>query len=359
MVDSSSLHCVVCGSPVTPDNSLWTAPGLRTEWPSLMCAGCGRRYPVCSGVPVMFVEEASVRRVVDAERVSSTVNELSSRMAEASELAGDDLNALRQGDPHEDSLTWEFYFWEHWKQQDEGVVCFDLDKIDRFLEQDREGGGRLAFLERVEKYAGGIDGKIMLNVGAGRDLLLERVLQRGCAVVEVDVVLEPLVRLRERGAHLCVCCDARRLPFSSGAFDCCTSFGSLHHIWPIEGALSEMMRTTNGHVHLNEPNSLALTRLALHLPPALRSRLKRWYSEGHSRSPYEAPIHPKAVRRAVRESGGRVVSLTFPRSSWVSESAAGLRKLVRYVNMAAVAMLPVTSSHFDAVIRSSSVASSN
>lgn len=268
-------------------------------------------------------------------------------------MAADDLDDLRRGDPLQDSLAWELYFWEHWKREDEGVVSFNRKRIDHFLERDREGGGRPAFLDEVEHYAGGVDGKRLLNIGAGRDLLLERLLERGCHVTEVDVVLEPLLYLRERGAQSCVCCDARRLPFADNAFDVCTSFGSLHHMWPIRNALSEMLRVTDGHVHLNEPNSLALTRLALLLPRLLRSRLKRWYSEGHSRSPYEACISPTALRRAVQESGGRVVSLTFPRSSWVSGDAVGLRRIVRYANMAAVAVLPFTSSHFNAVVRQS------
>jgi SAM-dependent methyltransferase/uncharacterized protein YbaR (Trm112 family) len=356
VIAKGDLICIHCGAQLIESDQTWSAPGLSGEWPALACRQCGRLFPVRDGVPVVFGDEARTRAVVDPDQASMRVPEVASRMAAASELAGDDLHELRLGDPLQDSLAWEFYFWERWKNEDEGVVSFDRGKIDRFLERDREGGGRLAFLDEVERYAGGVEGKTLLNIGAGRDLLLERFLERGSFVVEVDVVLEPLVYLRERGAQLCVCCDARRLPFANDTFDFCTSFGSLHHIWPIQDAVSEMIRVTQGHVHLNEPNSFALTRLALRLPPLIRSRLKRWYSEGQSRSPYEDCISPNALRRAVKKSGGRIVRLSFPRSSWMSSDAGGLRRMVRYMNMAAVAVLPFTSSHFDAVIRRSRTA---
>jgi SAM-dependent methyltransferase/uncharacterized protein YbaR (Trm112 family) len=353
MVSINDLVCIHCGEPLALSERPWSAPGLSGEWPALSCGGCGVLYPIRDDVPVIFSDETRTRAVMNTGEVERSVRNLAARMAEAAELAGEDLDELKRGEPLEDSLAWELYFWEQWKRQDEGIVSFDRARIDRFLEQDREGGGRLAFLQEVERFANGVQGKTLLNVGAGRDLLLERFLERDCSVVEVDVVLEPLTYLRRRGAHLCVCCDARRLPFANGAFDVCTSFGSLHHIWPIEDAVREMMRTTRGHVHLNEPNSLALTRLALRLPAPVRNRLKHWYSEGHSRSPYEACIDPRALRRAVVTSGGRVVRFSFPRSSWVSSGASGLRRAVRLANMAAVALLPFTSSHFDVVIRGS------
>ena len=32
---------------------------LKEEDPELVCVGCGRRYPVRDGIPVMLVEEAT------------------------------------------------------------------------------------------------------------------------------------------------------------------------------------------------------------------------------------------------------------------------------------------------------------
>jgi uncharacterized protein YbaR (Trm112 family) len=347
----TNLICVRCHEHLRSSETPWSADGLRGQWPALACCGCGASYPVHEGVPVIFVDDDRIRAVIDPEEVAGRVQGLGERMGRAAALTSDDLESLKLGDALQDSLSWEMYFWEHWKGEDLGVIDFDRHKIDGFLEVDREGGGRLAFLSKVVKYARGVRGKSLLNIGAGRDLLLERFLDEGCRVTEVDVILEPLVYLRRRRAHLCVCCDARQLPFENSAFHVTTSFGSLHHIWPIDETIAEMVRVTDGHVHLNEPNSYALTRLALSLPAALRNRLKGWYSEGHSRSPYEGCISPLAVKRAVVRARGRTVNMSFPRSSWVSPDARGLRKLVRLASMAVVGLLPFTSSHFDAVVR--------
>ncbi|CAN5297089.1 MAG: Trm112 family protein [Acidimicrobiia bacterium] len=42
------MQCVRCAGRLEP----------QTEPPSLLCTGCGLRYPVVDGVPVMLLEEA-------------------------------------------------------------------------------------------------------------------------------------------------------------------------------------------------------------------------------------------------------------------------------------------------------------
>jgi SAM-dependent methyltransferase len=353
---SDPIRCVRCGAAVSSGDAEWGTDSSEADLaggvlPALECHGCGALYPVWEGVPVMFEDEERTRAVLSGSFGSDRVGQVERKMSQAARLASDALAGLKEGDERLDALGWEIYFWEQWKAEDLGVVNYDRRKIDAFLECDTEGGGRLDFLRRVSEEAGGLSGKVALNIGAGRDLLLERFLDAGCRVVEVDVVLEPLALLRRRGAHLCVCCDARKLPFDDGAFDVATSFGTLHHIWPIEEPLRELLRVTRGSVHVNEPNSYALTRWALRLPAGVRNRLKRWYSEGQSRSPYESCISPRAFRRSVSRASGRVVELSFPRSSWVSRGSGGIRGLVRAANLLLLDVLPFASSHFDAVVR--------
>lgn len=344
------LRCARCAGRIARDGSTWTAEGIPDDYPALVCADCGARYPVSDGVPIIFDDDERARVILDPRARADRVGDVTRKMERAVGLAGDALESLKEGDSTLDALGWEIYFWEEWKRMDEGVIDFDRARIDAYLERDTEGGGRLAFLRRTRDAAGGLAGRVVLNVGAGRDLLLERFLEEEARVVEVDVVLEPLVRLHRRGADLCVCCDARKLPFEDAAFDVTTSFGTLHHIWPIEEPIAEMIRLTRNHVHVNEPNSYALTRLALRLPSPIRNRLKRWSAGDHSRSPYEGCISPREFVRAVDRAGAEVVSLSYPRSSWIPEGATGLRRAVRTSNMLVLRAFPFASSHFDAVI---------
>ena len=49
MIDPQLLELLACPACKTP---------VREEGEQLVCAQCGRRYPVRDGIPVMLVEEA-------------------------------------------------------------------------------------------------------------------------------------------------------------------------------------------------------------------------------------------------------------------------------------------------------------
>ncbi len=225
-----------------------------------------------------------------------------------------------------------------------------IKEIEKYLNKDTEGGGRLKFFNKVLSFNGDISTKRLLNIGAGRDFLLEKFIGKGCEVIERDTVLESPLLLKKRGASFCVCCDARALPFENNTFDIATSFCVLHHIWPIEESVNELLRVTHGNIHFNEPNCFALTRIGLLFPGPLKHRLKRFYSGDLSRSPYEDTINPYFFKRIVSSAGGECVDLSFQMNSWIPKKSRNIKKFLRIINLILVVLVPLASTHFDAVI---------
>ena len=205
------------------------------------------------------------------------------------------------------------------KRQQQGIKnigSVPLPQIEKYLKNDNEGGGRLQFFDE------------------------------GCEVIEQDIILESLLLLKNRGASFCVCSDARSLPFANNTFDIATSFGVLHHIWPIEQTIAEWLRVTSGNVHFNEPNYFALTRAALLLPSPIKRKLKQYCLGDYSHSPYEDTINPYLFKKIAK-----VIYLSFPRSSWISSQSKGIKKVLRMINLLLVNLFPLMSSHFDTVIK--------
>ena len=339
------LRCLQCGRELCCQAEGDSPGGLR-------CVSCGREYPQAGGAAVMFAEPGRAEILVNPELYAQHLASLENKAKQASGLTADQLGQFRQDEP-EDSLGWEILFWERWKNDDAGFLNFDAERIEEFLASDCEGGGRAGFFEEIRKHCPDLSGKKLLNIGAGRDFLLERFTRAGCDVFEQDTVLEPLKLLKARGASFCVCSDARQLPFADNTFDLVTSFAVLHHIWPIEQTLAELLRVLKpgGLACFNEPNAWAITRAALVLPSLLKRKLKRFYSGDDTPSPYERSIGPLKFRRAIRANGGQIAEMSFKRTSWISPQSQGLKKFLRKVNIAAAHLLPITSSHFSALVR--------
>lgn len=146
-----------------------------------------------------------------------------------------------------------------------------------------------------------------------------------------------------------MCSDARSLPFGDNAFDMTTSFGTLHHIWPIEEPIRELLRVTRGNIHLNEPNYFALTRAALLLPTPIKRKLKQFYLSDYSHSPYEDSINPYRLKK-IASGRSAEVNLSFPKSSWISQESRGIKMLLRKINLLLLYIAPFAASHFDAIM---------
>jgi ubiquinone/menaquinone biosynthesis C-methylase UbiE/uncharacterized protein YbaR (Trm112 family) len=318
----------------------------------IICKSCGTGYPVIQGIPIMFKDTNRIKALIDSKQYEYLLKNAEQKMKQASQVTGSELERFKNNnDPLSDALSWEILFWEKWKHSDKGFLEYDKEKIERYLENDVIGGGKLRFFKKVcnENLAG----KSVLNIGAGRDFLLEKYLESGCKVVEQDIVLESLLYLKKRGASFCICCDARSLPFKDNTFDISTCFEVLHHIWPIEQPIAELIRVTSGNIYITEPNYFSLTRIALLLPNPIKKKVKQYYSGDYSHSPYETPINPYLFKKIIKKSdSAQIIELTFTKSSWISKEFKSFEmKALRILNIILVNLLPIGSSHFMSVIK--------
>lgn len=346
------LRCVHCGGPLRAPQSPDQYRGFPMVNREMVCTSCGKGYPLVENIPVMFIDENRTQLLLDAPAYDSRLLTARNKVKSLAHLTGDELGQFAEtcaASP--DALTWEMAFWEIWKQSDPALAEGRPEKIGQQLEQDSTAGGRGKFFDRVQRSCPDLPGKHLLNIGAGRDFLLELFLSAGCHVIEQDIVLESLLYLKRRGASFCICGDARKLPFQDEVFQLAVCFEVLHHIWPIEEPLKELLRTTSGHVHVVEPNRFALTRLPLCFPDPLKRRLKKLYSGDYSHSPYETPIDPGYFKDLVHKSHGEIVDFYYTRSSWISSQAEGLRAILRETNIFLALLFPLLSSHFVAIIQ--------
>lgn len=95
----------------------------------------------------------------------------------------------------------------------------------------------------------------ILEIGGGRSGLA-RLLYPGAEVVTLDLDFALLGQSPGDAGAAFVCGDARRLPFSDGAFDAVTLFDVLEHILDDEAAAGEALRVTRpgGVVLVSTPN---------------------------------------------------------------------------------------------------------
>jgi SAM-dependent methyltransferase/uncharacterized protein YbaR (Trm112 family) len=343
------LLCPSCRCPrlAVEEPSFYRTTNAAVE-AELVCASCGRRYPVIADVPVLFSDPERITFALDRaakERSVGAVADLNRQYLSSS--SGKRLRLA--GERDEGQLAWEYFYWSRWAGERSGEVGFlegDRDRINRFLKDPELGAGRLHFLMEVERAEGGLRQKLLLNVGCGRDLLLEHMLDRGCRVVEQDIVLDSLLAVKKRGAPFCVCGDLAELPIADNVVDVLTSFGVLHHVWPIRRPLAHVLRVLapGGGAHFAEPNAFALaTVVKSFLPGPLFKVLERLQREQVSPSPFERCINPYVLSSLFREMGlsKRDIKRSFLRDKR-GKLPLPVELLVRYLLLLA----PVLSTRF-------------
>jgi SAM-dependent methyltransferase len=252
------LRCPACGSAVELADA------------TLVCGGCGARYPVVDGTPRMLI--AGERPPGEAAVARRTA----------------------------DSFAYE---WE------------------RFGFMRDEWGRNFADYLRPHEPAS-LAGKSVIDVGCGSGRHSFHAAAAGAHVVAVD--LGDSIDVARRNlppSVLTVQADAEALPFEPGSFDLVMSIGVLHHLPDTERALRSIARYAKpgGHVHVylywvperaSHRRVLALVtglrRLTVRLPHGLLHALCY---------PLAALLHVAFVaphRALRRRSRGRLIAETLP-----------------------------------------------
>lgn len=321
----------------------------------LLCPVCRTRYPIISGIPVLFPDEPRRNFTIDKGLQWQLIEKIASLEQEIRYENRDKHRAVFSSEEVE-SLAWEYFFWWNWvSNEDYGTIKFCREEIKRYLEEDREGGGRKRFFEMVKDREISLNKKLILNVGAGRDFLLEEFLEAGALVIEQDIILDALLALQQRGAPG-ICSDLRSLPIKPGSIDIVTSFGTLHHVWPIETPIRETVRIIRpgGALYLNEPNGWAVPVLARSLLDRIPSKLRRMIVagvmlSGHSPAPHEKSISRRQMLRALRANGD------FPDvgTMFLHSNSFGMQPALRLLDALVAKMVPPLSSHIFVYARKS------
>ena len=330
----SFLACPLCGKDLQ----------LTSSEKGLSCSVCKTKYPVIEGIPILFSDENRREFTVNKEVQDSIIQDVK-KLNELKPLYRERLKNKITTEEIE-SLAWEKFFWRNWEEnEDYGTIQFDKKRINNFLARDVEGGGRMRFFDAVRTNESPITGKILLNVGCGRDFLFEKFQESGAIVIEQDIVLDSLIKLKRRGA-LGICCDLRKLPIKERVVDIVTSFGVIHHVHPIEEPLSEISRVlkTKGSFYVNEPNKLAFGTLAKDLTPSfLRRMAEKSVKWGRMiPSPYEESINPKQFVSILKKEGFSTIKLGF-----IPKVQDYIPKPFQFPLSLLLRIFPIFSSHFE------------
>jgi len=317
----------------------------------LVCLSCGQSYPVSNGIPVMFNDKKRTEVLTSSACYEKQLQLAKEKKENAESLNQVEFSQLTEKEKLFDALMGEILIWEKWKSLSNGTPVYDKEEIERYLENGRQGGGKQKFLDRIKKDNMPIEGKRILDIGSGWFVLLEYLINEGCEVVAQDVLPESLLLLKKRGASFCICCDARVLPFEENAFDIASCFEVIHHIWPIGQPIRELLRVTSSNIHIDEPNSYAVTRAARLLPKPILKKITQIFADADSHSPHEKSINPYEFKKIVKNNSGKIKQFRFTKTSWISGDKNRVMKMISAMISLIIHILPLVSSHFYSVIK--------
>jgi uncharacterized protein YbaR (Trm112 family)/SAM-dependent methyltransferase len=276
---------------------------LRELGSVLFCAECGMSYPIVEGIPILFPDEERIQFVTDKAFQAKTVAK--SRLSPYARSRETALQRLSPKALRLLQIAYEQRFFEYWLECANWFLDGQQGQQLRKEEMCTHLRGRhKEFFDHVIANEESVKAKVILNVGAGRDPILELFSERGAYVIEQDILLDSLRYLKKRGA-LGVCSDLRCLPMRSGSAHIITSFGVIHHVQPISAPLREMARLlrSSGTLYAHEPNALFSSRSVEKFVPLwvyrrpYRSLIAASgpdpFDVGHS--PFETAIYPRAL----------------------------------------------------------------
>jgi len=173
-----------------------------------------------------------------------------------------------------------------------------------------------AFYDRIIQNTIGRlpSGAVIIDVGCGSGAWSARILERGHAVIGIDVSKGMIRNARRlfkdrRKDFFGVCGHAENLPFRHGAIDCVFYGFSLHHVPNIPSALREVYRCLKpeGSVILVEPNGSNPIRLLSSVAGKLFDRTKARSFQ----SPAERPLKVSLVNKVLSGCGFRVIEVSM------------------------------------------------
>jgi len=152
---------------------------------------------------------------------------------------------------------------------------------------------------RFEAFVQPRPGLRVLDIGCGTGQSRQLYAGYASEYVGVDLSETALARARAKFPEdRWSCCDARALPFGSGAFDLVAYSSVLHHIPDFDAALREGLRVLapGGRAFAFDPN-------LLHPAMALFRHPRSPLYSSHGVSPNEAPLLPSVLRDGFARAG--------------------------------------------------------
>ncbi len=217
--------------------------GLSWQPDEARCEGCGQRYPVEDGIPVLTADRAA---------------------ADHDELDHEHGHSHQGHDAHKESQA----------------AHFDRDTAAEFETTRPHGTAPLydwllreKFRRAVAPLGPRLDGTTALVVCGGSGMDAEFLHQRGAAVIPSDISLGAAKRARERARRggfplLSIVADIERLPARDASVGLVYVHDGLHHLEHPNKGIVEMARVGKA-VSITEPARAAGTNLAVRLGLAL------------------------------------------------------------------------------------------
>lgn len=148
-----------------------------------------------------------------------------------------------------------------------------------------------------------LSGKLMLNLGCGKNIPYNNYLKYGANVINFDIDFNVLKESKNNGIENIVCGDINNLPFKNQKFDVVFCLSVIHHIKGIENPLIEMVNIlkVGGKVYIAEPNYWNLYYLPFKIIP---DKIRRWFKEKFKGGiEKEFILKPNEVEDILRKKG--------------------------------------------------------
>lgn len=281
------------------------------------CESCIQTYPIKDGIPCLLKKEQleTLKESILQEWLQK-VKEVEKDVIDEDQ---ETFKKLCQGINVKDKLNEdaERLFWEKKLYLDNKVLRKELRETHESkwtVAQDNINYRNNRVFSYIDEFERHDKWEQALNIGPGIDVdLITRLESRGINVINCDINLDSLKQLSQSNRGNNFSADLKSLPFNEGTFDVVFCFHVIHHVHPIEKALSEAKRVLKpgGKILILEMNTNQLIALQGKLLPIslkrLLRRLVRRLTKTSVRiympSPYEQVVPSKILINAMRKVG--------------------------------------------------------